>query len=192
MFYRGREQVLHAGEDAGVAIPAIRDADALADATAFAVPPFDAMPLADAPPLIVTRIDGSVGAADASGASRDAGVRRSDAGATTLPRADAATAGVTDAAVRGTATLTVGADPWGEIYVDGKLVGRTPREVVVAAGHHTVEIVFPAETPPRMQTFAVDLAAGESKPIQADFRNSVREREAAKACLLTKRATNRR
>jgi hypothetical protein len=61
--------------------------------------------------------------------------------------------------------------PWGEIYVDGKLVGRTPRVLTVPAGRHTVEIVFPAETPPRKQTFSVDLDAGETKPLQADFTN---------------------
>jgi hypothetical protein len=31
--------------------------------------------------------------------------------------------------------------------------------------------VFPAETPPRRQTFSVDLDAGETKPLQADFTN---------------------
>jgi hypothetical protein len=90
---------------------------------------------------------------------RDAGVRR-DAGRV---------AAKPDAGVRGTAKLQVGASPWGEIYVDGKLVGRTPREITVSAGRHTIEIVFPAETPPRKQTFTVDLAAGETKPLQADF-----------------------
>jgi hypothetical protein len=92
---------------------------------------------------------------------RDAGTRRSDAARAT-PDAGIA---------KGTGTLKVGATPWGEIYIDGKLVGRTPRELSVPAGHHTVEIVFPAETPPRKQTFAVDLATGETKPLQADFSN---------------------
>jgi len=176
MFYKGRDQVLHAGEDAAVIEQ--RDAAEGSDSTALAGPPVDAS-LTDAPPLIVTRIDGSARAPDASTETgsnataepRDAGVRRADAGTPPLQRVDAATSAAPDAAVRGNATLTVGADPWGEIYLDGKLVGRTPREVTVPAGHHTVEIVFPAETPPRKQTFAVDLAAGENKPLQADFRN---------------------
>jgi serine/threonine-protein kinase len=154
VFMRGRDQVLHEGEDAALGLPAPADAAAPPDAIALVAPVADAMPAADAPPLEVTRIDG--------------GIRRVDAGATVTPRADAASI---DAGIRGTATLTVGADPWGEIYVDGKPVGRTPREVVVPAGHHTVEVVFPAETPPRKQTFAVDLATGETKPIQADFTN---------------------
>ena len=67
------------------------------------------------------------------------------------------------------ATLTLGADPWGEIYIDGKSYGQTPRAITVAAGHHTVEIVFPAVSPPRKQTWAVDLATGDNKPLQADF-----------------------
>jgi serine/threonine-protein kinase len=153
VFIHGRDQVLHGDEDAGVVEPVRTDAAPTPDAVALTAPLEDAMPAVDAPPLEVTRIDG--------------GIRRSDAAAI-APRADAV---AVDAAVRGTATLTVGADPWGEIYVDGKLVGRTPREVTVPAGHHTVEIVFPAETPPRKQTFAVDLAAGDTKPIQADFSN---------------------
>jgi tRNA A-37 threonylcarbamoyl transferase component Bud32 len=157
VFVHGRDQVLHGGEEAGIVEPVHADAAPTPDAIALTTPLEDAMPAVDAPPLEVTRIDG--------------GIRRSDAAAPPIiaPRADA---GVVDAAVpRGTATLAVGADPWGEIYVDGKLVGRTPRKVTVPAGHHTVEIVFPAETPPRRQTFAVDLAAGDTKPIQADFSN---------------------
>ena len=43
-----------------------------------------------------------------------------------------------------------------------QVVGRTPRKIQVSAGHHIVEIVFPAETPPRKQTFAVDL--GPARP----------------------------
>jgi serine/threonine protein kinase len=98
-------------------------------------------------------------AIDAPAESRDAGTRRADASRATR-----------DAAINAaTATLKVGAIPWGEIYIDGKLVGRTPRELTVAAGHHTVEVVFPAETPPRKQTFAVDLASGETKSVQAEF-----------------------
>jgi hypothetical protein len=79
----------------------------------------------------------------------------------------------TDAGVdapRGSAKLAIGADPWGEIYIDGKSAGRTPKEITVSAGRHTVEIVFPAESPPRKQTFGVDLANGEKKALQADFR----------------------
>ena len=125
---------------------------------------------ADATPLVVPA---DARTADLDGGTQpnhaDAGMRRPDAGTILATRPDAGRA--VDAGTRATATLTVGADPWGEIYVDGAPMGRTPRELVVAAGHHTVEIVFPAETPTRKQTFAVDLANGETKPLQADFRN---------------------
>ena len=90
---------------------------------------------------------------------------RPDAGARPSPDATAPR----DAAPAEKATLTIGADPWGEITIDGKPYGHTPRKVEVPAGHHTVEIVFPAESPPRKQTFAVDVTGGETKPIQADF-----------------------
>ena len=69
----------------------------------------------------------------------------------------------------GTATLKIGADPWGKIYVDGAQIGQTPRRASEAAGHHPVEIRFTAETPPRKQTFSVDLGADETKSLQADF-----------------------
>ncbi len=171
VFLRGRDQVLQSELDAGVATPA----DA---AYVMVPPPNDASALA-------TPADARLVIDAVAPLRPDAGARSPDASIALPPRADAATHHATrpdgavprdagtanDAATRGSATLTVGADPWGEIYVDGKLMGRTPRELTVPAGHHTVEIVFPAETPPRKQTFAVDLAAGETKPLQADFRN---------------------
>ncbi|MBV8758761.1 MAG: serine/threonine protein kinase [Deltaproteobacteria bacterium] len=145
VFYQGRSAVL--GRDAAVdaAIDAGRvDAaiDAPGDAAGDAAP--DAPQPADAP---VTR--------------PDAAVRM------TIDAAVAHDAAPADAA--GTATLTVGADPWGNITIDGKSYGQTPKTITVAAGHHMVEIVFPAESPPRKQTFAIDVTAGETKPIQADF-----------------------
>jgi serine/threonine-protein kinase len=147
VFFRGREAVLLSGRDAAIDVANMpTDADVEIDAPP---PPADAqMPLDAAPPPV------------------DASVRHVEA----VIRPDAH---VIDAAVAAPATamLKVGADPWGDIYVDGKSMGRTPRELTVAAGHHTVEIVFPAETPPRKQTFAVDLGTGETKPLQADFRN---------------------
>jgi len=146
VFFRGRDAVLATDRDAAV----VADAPALVLDTA---PPVDAA-VADAPPA-----DAAV--PDSPPPHRADAALRPDARSV-----DAAV--VTPA---GSATLKVGADPWGEIYVDGKPMGRTPRELAVTAGHHTVEIVFPAETPPRKQTFAVDLADGETKPLQADFTN---------------------
>jgi hypothetical protein len=143
VFFANRERVLRNDRDASVMMyfDAPADPDAAIDAA-----------LADAPAM-------DAGIADAPEEPRDAPIR---------VRADAPQRAV-DAGVRAMATLKVGASPWGEIYIDGKLVGRTPRELSVTAGHHTVEVVFPAETPPRKQTFAVDLANGETKSVQAEF-----------------------
>jgi hypothetical protein len=147
VFYQGRSTIL--GQDAA--------ADAPADARAIDASR-DAAPDAAVDALIDATIDAAVVT------KPDAAVRMTiDAAIATVPH-DAAPA---DAA--GTATLKVGADPWGNIVIDGKPYGQTPRTITVPAGHHTVEIVFPAETPPRKQTFAVDITAGETKPIQADF-----------------------
>ncbi len=123
VFFANRERVLRNDRDAAVMM--YLDAAAEPDAAIDAV-------LADAPAI-------DAGVADAPEEPRDAPIRvRADA----PPRA-------VDAGVRAMATLKVGAIPWGEIYIDGKLVGRTPRELSVTAGHHTVVVVFPAETPPR-------------------------------------------
>jgi tRNA A-37 threonylcarbamoyl transferase component Bud32 len=143
VFFANRDRVLRGGRDA--AMPTMYfDAPAAPPIDAAVLEPADAS-IADAPPEV-----------------RDAGTRRADAAKATAPINDART-------TKPTATLKVGAIPWGEIYIDGKLVGRTPRELTVTAGHHTVEVVFPAETPPRKQTFSVDLASGETKSVQAEF-----------------------
>jgi serine/threonine-protein kinase len=161
-FYANRDRVLRTSGDAAVSAVVTDAAPAPVDA-GLDQPPDDAPSgeAASAEAGIDPR-DAGVEPRDAGVEPRDAGVRRGDAGRTVgEPRADAG--------VRGTAKLQVGAIPWGEIYIDGKLVGRTPREITVSAGRHTVEIVFPAETPPRKQTFSVELSAGETKPLQADF-----------------------
>ncbi|HSN26880.1 MAG TPA: protein kinase [Kofleriaceae bacterium] len=146
VFYQGRSAVL--GHDAAIDAP--RDAAAIDTRTPDTAPGPDAAPV-DAAPLdtavVVTRPDAAIRIA------ADAAIVHE------VPVVDAG----------GTATLKVGADPWGNIVIDGKTYGQTPRTITVPAGHHTVEIVFPAETPPRKQTFAIDVTAGETKPIQADF-----------------------
>jgi hypothetical protein len=44
----------------------------------------------------------------------------------------------------GTATLRINSRPWSRVYVDGRLVGNTPRtDLVVSAGRHTVTLVNP-------------------------------------------------
>jgi hypothetical protein len=149
VFFEGREQVLRGRPDAGAPPAEAAVAPDAGVADAAAVEPDAIVPVA-------VPID-----AGGHDLARDAGprapVHAPDASVDAAP------------AVKGTATLQIGADPWGEIYVDGKPAGRTPRELTVPAGRHTIEVVFPAEQPPRKQTFAVDLANGETKPLQADF-----------------------
>jgi hypothetical protein len=154
IFFEGRDRVLAMSErDAGV-----RDGGADDGAPS---PIDDAAPTPDDGSTQPTSTDGGI-------LTRDAGTRHGDA--PTRPTMDASMPTIDATAAKGTATLQVGADPWGEIYVDGKSAGRTPKELTVTAGHHTVEVVFAGETPPRKQTFAVDVANGETKPIQADFK----------------------
>jgi serine/threonine-protein kinase len=70
----------------------------------------------------------------------------------------------------GTALLTIGANPWGNVLLDGKRIGRTPIEhLSVAAGHHIVEVTFAGEDPPRTLRYPVDLADGDAKDVLADF-----------------------
>ncbi|NVB77991.1 MAG: serine/threonine protein kinase [Kofleriaceae bacterium] len=149
MFLKSKEhmQIIEEFEDAGIG--ETLDA-ATPDAIAVVPAPIDAG--IDAPQIDAGREP-----------QRDAGHRNGSAAVRT-----SSDAGVE--APRGTAKLAIGADPWGEIYIDGKSAGRTPKEITVSAGRHTVEVVFPAESPPRKQTFGVDLANGEKKALQADFR----------------------
>ncbi len=72
----------------------------------------------------------------------------------------------------GDATLVIGADPWGDIFVDGVKKGRTPATLVVPAGKHAIEVMFRGDDPPRMMRFTVDLRAGEIRQIYADFTKS--------------------
>jgi hypothetical protein len=119
---------------------AVETPDAIAEATPDAEP-------VDAPPTPI-----------------DAAPHRADA------RAPIDAAVAIDARPAGNATLKIGADPWGEIYIDGARRGRTPiEELTVPAGHHVVEIVFSGVEPPLRKRFEIDLTAGETKPLQADF-----------------------
>jgi eukaryotic-like serine/threonine-protein kinase len=73
----------------------------------------------------------------------------------------------------GTATLTVGAVPWGTVLLDGKPIGRTPIDhVPVPAGHHVVSVTFGGDDPPRTLSYTLDLAPGEAKDVFADFTRS--------------------
>ncbi|MDQ3339149.1 MAG: protein kinase [Myxococcota bacterium] len=130
----------------------------------------DAAPgVIDAPPDAPDPDASLVDASLADAFDPDAGPAR-DAGPRTKPDASSATTPV-DAApvVRGTAVLKVGANPWGEVVIDGIGRGRTPFEVTLPAGRHVVEIIFKGEDPPRSTKKSVDLKAGATETIEADF-----------------------
>ena len=169
VFVRGRDAVL--ARD--VAAP--RDARALEVAvdavpsTATAHVPVDAGPGASVDPTPAP--DAAVRAATEvrtpRAVPRDAGAAppRDAARRDVRPRADASTASSAPAL----ATLKLGADPWGEIVIDGVKRGRTPKRVEVPAGRHVVEIIFAGEDPPRAQRFELDVAADEVKELVVDF-----------------------
>ncbi len=70
---------------------------------------------------------------------------------------------------RATSLIKVGANPWGEVYLDGKLAGRTPLTLSVPAGRHEIEVAFPVGDPPRRETYRLDLGPGETRSVLADF-----------------------
>jgi hypothetical protein len=72
-------------------------------------------------------------------------------------------------APRATAQIKVGANPWGEVFLDGKPAGRTPTTLTVSAGRHEIEVAFPPADPPRRETYRLDLGAGETRSVLADF-----------------------
>jgi hypothetical protein len=92
-----------------------------------------------------------------------------DAGVAVRPR-DAGARRPADARPAATGTLKVGADPWGEVYVDGRRLGRAPGVWPVAAGRHVVEVVFPSEQGELRRRFPVDVAASAEARVFADFR----------------------
>jgi hypothetical protein len=72
-----------------------------------------------------------------------------------------------------TAQLKVVVSPHGLIWVDGVMRGRTYLVVDVAAGAHTVEVVyFRGRTEKLVRNFKLDLKGGESRVVSVDFRSS--------------------
>jgi serine/threonine-protein kinase len=173
VFYQGRGAVLRpdaAPRDAALDLPDASFAPSLTPGPDAGAQPDVAAPSGAAPPI-------DAGAAIPS-PSPDAGVPHHaphplhlDAGAPAALTA-APDAGTRDVAPRptGTATLTVGATPWGTVLLDGKPIGRTPIDhVPVPAGHHVVSVTFGGEDPPRTLSYPVDLGPGEAKDVFADF-----------------------
>jgi len=135
--------------------PVAADAAAPVDASA---PPIDAAP----PPIDAVPIDTVPTDARAS-VPRDAVPRDP------FPR-DARELGLRDAAAAaGTGRLRVGANPWGEVFLDGKRLGRAPNEWTVTAGRHQVEVVFPGDDTELRRRFDVDVPAGGTDSVMANF-----------------------
>jgi eukaryotic-like serine/threonine-protein kinase len=159
VFFRGSGAVLRpdaSGRDA----PALFDVDAAPGATPAGAPA-DAAASGDA---LDSPVPDAAAAIDIRPTSPrpDAGVR--------LARPDAREPGDTPPRPTGTATLTIGANPWGNVLLDGKRIGRTPIEQLsVPAGRHVIEVIFGGEDPPRSLKYTVDLTDGEARDVLADF-----------------------
>ncbi len=82
------------------------------------------------------------------------------------PRVDAAVV-----APAGVGTLRIGAKPWAEVYIDGvKQPKQAPNDFQVKGGHHHVDLKFPAVNPPLTQPYEVDVGAGDTVQLAADFK----------------------
>ena len=138
----------------------------------------DAGVFRDAPALVLVLVEdaaqpdaGEPDAAIAVSLSIDAGRPARDAGPVVRPDAGLLIA-KPDAAVvfAGTATLTLGANPWAKVFIDGKEQKKhAPNTFEVSAGHHEVRLVFDGESPAVEKTYSVDVKPGETPSFQADF-----------------------
>ena len=137
---------------------------------------WDAAAALDASP-VQAPVD-AVAAIDAGPAPVDAGPVRLpvDAGPVRVPvdagrpvRVDAGPPPAIDAAARATGVIKVGADPWGEVTIDGTRVGNAPNQWTVSTGPHVVEVTHPADDGVRKQTFHVDVQPDEIESVFADF-----------------------
>ena len=149
MFMRARERMT--------------DVDAAVVATPVDAGELDILPMAIDAAVVDAASDLDATPLDAAAHVRDAGPRLKPDASVAAPPIDAAPRAT------GTATLKVGADPWGEVVIDGVARGRTPLELTLPAGKHVVEIVYRGEDPPRTTKKTVDLAAGETEQVIADF-----------------------
>jgi hypothetical protein len=160
--------------DAGIGVAT---GDANSDSDDASAMSSDAMPMVgDA--LVVTGdvlpviIDASPIVHDAKLVTRDAGAHDAsvhDASPRTRPDAREAIPTIDAPRAVGNGLLKIGANPWGEVIVDGITRGRTPLELTLPAGKHTIEIVFKGEDPPLTQKKTVELKSGETQSVDADF-----------------------
>ncbi|HEY4175740.1 MAG TPA: serine/threonine-protein kinase [Kofleriaceae bacterium] len=162
VFEHGKTAVL-AKDDAGLGDASIPVTD---DATIV----FDA-PEADSPVEIDAReltIDAAPAMLHDAGPASDARIVVRDASLAAIDAAPKPDASLTRPA--GTATLVIGANPWGEVYIDGeKQRLRAPNTFTVPAGKHAIEVVFPEDEPPKKQAFTVDLGTDARQEVFADF-----------------------
>jgi serine/threonine-protein kinase len=152
--------------------PGLTDAPRTPDATPFYLLDGPGLPrsidaaVPDAPPAVV--FDDAVPAQSLDApAPIDAAPRTRDA---ELAEPKDAAARPDAAAPIGRGKLTIGADPWGEVYIDGvKQPGTTPMTVDISVGRRVIEIVFGGEDPPRRKRFDVEVKPDGNAPLHADF-----------------------
>ena len=70
----------------------------------------------------------------------------------------------------GTGKLRINSRPWSQVYVDGRLIGNTPRtDLVLSAGVHTVTLISPDFGYKRV--LAVPIKRGETVTKIVDLAN---------------------
>ncbi len=68
-------------------------------------------------------------------------------------------------------TLKVGANPWADVYLDGRKLGRAPNAWKVPVGPHRVQVVFPVGERPVRRNFRVQVSADKVTSVGVvDFR----------------------
>jgi serine/threonine-protein kinase len=120
---------------AGPGTAAVRDQGAVSPGPAAEQPPASASP--------------------AAGAGRGPAPRAGEgvpAGAATVART----------APPGPGRLKVGANPWGDVYLDGQKIGRAPGAWAVPAGPHTVEVRFPVTGQEQSRRFRISVRPGRT------------------------------
>jgi hypothetical protein len=58
-------------------------------------------------------------------------------------------------------TLKVGANPWGDVYANGRKLGRAPGAWPLSPGPHTVEVNFPVAGREQKRRFETHIKSGE-------------------------------